>query len=312
MRRMQRSASQGVTMHRLAACVLSTALLVAGCSSGGGKQSTPTTAGVRTTTAPGRASLTVADPSPCSTSTPVSTSTLKSEVLRSKMVPFTAAKVQICRYPIGVSVVGKLLTAAPAVKQLEDATNRLPRLPAARGHRPASKPCRISGSWYFLTFVSDSQRVDVRTDPCAALLTNGVLSARSTPTWLDELERYTPVAIIGTWVPVSIAGFPGPLTDMPFKEALLRFDSRGRWTGNDTCNHFGGSYQLRSGGTFHLLERITTKIRCDRKTPGPPTSAVKADISHDRMRLFGRDGRQVAVYERVGQCPVQNHSHCAR
>jgi hypothetical protein len=311
MRRMRRSGSRGMTTPRLAACVVCTALLVAGCSGSGGKQSAPTTS-QGPTNGLGIAAGIVADPAPCSTSTPVSVRTLKGEVLRSKMVPFVAAKIQVCRYPIGVSVVGTRLTAASSVKRLEDATNRLPRLPVASGRRRASKPCRVSGSWYFLTFVSDSQRVEVRTDPCAARVTNGVLSARSTPTWLDQLQRYTPVTIVGTWVPVSIAGYHGPLTDQPFKEALLRFDDRGRWTGNDTCNYFGGSYQLRSGGAFHLVERITTKVRCERKTPGPPTSAVRADISHDRLTLFGRDGRQVAVYERVGQCPVQNHSHCAR
>jgi META domain len=283
-------------------------LLVAACS-GSGKHSAPTTS-QSPTTARGGASLTVADPPPCSTSTPVSNSTLKGEVLRSKMVPFVAAKVQVCRYPIGVSVVGKLLTTASSVEQLEDATNRL--LSTAKGRHAASRPCRETGSWYFLTFAGGSQRVDVRTDGCGLGVSNGVLSARSTPTWLAELQRYTPVAIIGTWVPVSIAGYPGPLTDAPFKEALLRFDGRGRWTGTDTCNHFSGSYQLRSGGAFHLVERITTKVRCERKTPGPPTSAVRADISHGQLTLFGRDGRQVALYQRVGQCPVQNHSHCAR
>jgi hypothetical protein len=229
----------------------------------------------------------------------VSKNTLKSGALRSKMVPFTAVKVQVCRYPVGVQVVGKLLMVASRVAQLENATNRLPILPTARGNHP--EPCRpASGSWYFLTFVNESQRADVSTDPCGDGVSNGVLSARSIPAWLDELQRYTPVAIIGTRRPVSIVGYYGPLTDPPLTEApILRFDGRGQWTGNDGCNDFGGSYQLLSAGAFHLIERVATQVGCQRNTPGPPISAVRADISHGRLTFFGGGGRPVAQYERV-------------
>jgi META domain len=278
-------------------------LLVASCSSGGEKHSAPTSQSP--TTESSAASLVVADPAPCSTSTPVSKRTLKTGALHSKMVPFTAVKVQVCRYPVGVQVVGKLLTTASSVRQLENATNRLPIPPTARGHHPGGKSCRMRGSWYFLTFVSESQRVDVSTDSCSDRVGNGVLSARSTPAWLNELQRYTPVAIIGTWRPVSIAGYHGPLTDPPLAAApILRFDGGGGWTGNDSCNNFGGSYQLKHDGTFHLIEQGSTKVGCRRKTPGPPISAVRADISQGRLTFFGRDGRQVAEYQRVGEGPV--------
>src|ERR1700681_4575334 len=47
----------------------------------------------------------------------------------------------------------------------------------------------------------------------------------------------TPPLLVGSWRPVSISGYHGPLTDPPLKEVpVLRFNDKGGWTGNDSCN----------------------------------------------------------------------------
>jgi heat shock protein HslJ len=216
------------------------------------------------------------------------------------MVPFVALTVQVCRYPIGVDVIGKVLTSPSVVARIENETNRFPILPTVKGPSHPVPACRSrSGSDYFVTFVNGSQRVDVTADGCGTA-SNGVRSVRPTATWLNELQRYTPIAIVGTWRPISVTGYHGPLTDPPLTEApMLRLDNRGEWTGNDSCNDFGGSYQLRSGGTFHLVERVTTKVLCRRSTPGPPTTAVRAELLNGRLTFFGRDGHELAQYQRA-------------
>ena len=110
----------------------------------------------------------------------------------------------------------------------------------------------------------------------------------------------TEAALVGTWRPVSIAGYDGPLTDPPLTEApILRFAANGEWNGNDSCNDFSGSYQLRSAEAFRLVIRVTTSVGCTRNTPSPPTTAVRVELLNGRLTFYARNGSQLAQYERA-------------
>jgi len=216
--------------------------------------------------------------------------------LAARMVPFAALKARVCRYPVGVHVIGRALTVPSAVAQFESNTNVL-SIPAG-GRNRDGKACGARSS-YFLTFVNDSRRVDLITNGCE-VVSNGVRSSRPTPGWLNELQGYTPIPIVGTWRPVSIAGYHGPLASPPLSKApLLRFDNQGELTGNDGCDDFSGSYQLGIQGEFRLKKRTSSSVGCIPNTPGPPTAAVAVEVLHGRLTFFDRNGRVLAHYERA-------------
>jgi len=258
------------------------------------------------TTIPTAARHVVADLGACSTNTPGSLATLNPGVsgVAKKIVPITALNVRVCRYPRRQHVVETLLSSPTVVAQFEAETNRLPVPPPNLNRRlRGGKPC-ASPSWYFLTFANDSQRIDVIFDGCR-LVSNGTRDVRPTTRWLNDLHHRTAATrgtilseIVGTWRPVSIAGYTGPLVEPPLNETpALRFDNKGTFSGNDGCNDFSGSYQLGNGGTFHFGQRSATLKRCPRRTPPPPESAARVELLDGRLTFFDRVGQQVAQYE---------------
>jgi hypothetical protein len=184
------------------ACVTALALCVAGCSSGGGKQSAPTSVGRPTLTTVGfsgdvrRGHLVlphlVATFGPCpKVYADASLARLNRSIkgLDKMLVPFSATALRICKYGPGDAIVidlsGSAVLGPPVAATLEAETNRL--LAVARDYFPTCPPDVLA---YFMTFASGSQRVVVRDEGCG-VVTNGVRSAQADTKWLDELQRYT-------------------------------------------------------------------------------------------------------------------------
>jgi len=112
----------------------------------------------------------------------------------------------------------------------------------------------------------------------------------------------TVAALVGSWRPVSIAGYNRPLTDPPLSSApTLRFDRLGSVSGSDGCNIIGGSYRLGRGGGILFTDVALTKARC-LSTPEPPeplNKTARIDIRNGRLTFLASDGHELAQYERA-------------
>ena len=178
------------------ACVVSAALLVAGCSSGGGKQSTPTTVRrTATSTLAGPTGFESGGPNGPATSCPSerpgeSVPRPPVQGLKQTLVPIAASSVRICEYKVPKQLERSGRVVAPAtVKPLEDTANRLPRSTDAACDQPVRAPS------YVATFANEDAQVNLVMDPCG-FVTNGVRGAQSNTKWLNELQRYaTSVAV---------------------------------------------------------------------------------------------------------------------
>jgi len=188
------------------------ALLVASCSGGGGKQSTPTAKVTATTTtnpaagksypAPVQPLRVVAKLGPCPSTypnTPFAKLNAGVTGLDKKLVPIVATEVEICAYgrplryplippPFGLFGSGRL--TAPAAVTFEDETNRLRPYPS--GTATWRGGCIKYPGPLLVMFANGSQRVEVLdTVGCAVPVSNGVLHVRPTTKWLTELQQYT-------------------------------------------------------------------------------------------------------------------------
>lgn len=182
-------------------CVTALAVLAGGCSSGGGKQSapstsastlttmlTPTTATSTTTVSPSHA---VANLGRCPSKYPAeSLKSLNAGVqgLGRTLVPIRAMNVRVCRYEAGAS--SSAVLKAPYATQLEAETNGLHRVDGGYNCPPNRPP------FFFVTFTNDTQQVDVWEAGGCGFVTNGVLIASPTSKWRNELRDYT-VHLVG-------------------------------------------------------------------------------------------------------------------
>jgi len=167
--------------------VAAVAFIAAGCTSGDGKQAvaTNTQTGTTSSTAASSRSPASALSDECPPKPPAAPLTaLNAGVsgLDQTLVPITAVKVRVCRYPKAVS---PLVYDSPAATQFEAETNRLATLP----HRRKGMSCGAGAPTYVVTFASASQQVDV-IDFCGEA-TNGAFSADSTATWVGGLQTPT-------------------------------------------------------------------------------------------------------------------------
>jgi hypothetical protein len=180
-------------------------LLVAGCSSGGGKQSTPATlgggSGISVATGPSASPVAhvVANPSECPSKSPTSgygafsdapVAALNAAVegLGRELVPFAAASVWLCSYDTSNQLfMGSAMLRGAAAVQFERLTNRLPVI---LGHPAYNGPCRVEdfGS-YILTFDAAARRVSIADTACG-FWTNGARFAGGTKKWFNELQGY--------------------------------------------------------------------------------------------------------------------------
>jgi heat shock protein HslJ len=132
---------------------------------------------------------------------------------------------------------------------------------------------------------------------------NGVSTPVPTATTTTNIApthaALTPDALVGSWRPVSVAGYSGPLTSPPLLEPpALRFGDYGSWSGSDGCNDATGTFQLGPGDAIKLGSGAGTKVACRLSLPFPSATA-RFDLMNGRLTLFADDGRQLAQYERV-------------
>jgi hypothetical protein len=198
--------------------VVTAFLLVAGCSSGGGKQSAPTTAHASTKTTVGLATgepgsgtgptgaayavvnlgkCPSMDPPYSPSRYPARSAAFNAGVvgLGKNLVPLDSSSVRVCRYGSnhdGPYEGGSVLSGSVA-SQFEDEVNHLVA-------KPLDKTTDVSGCVggpsYYVTFAHDNTRVSLWGAACA-YLTNGVLDAEQTTNWLNDLRRYTGLALAG-------------------------------------------------------------------------------------------------------------------
>ena len=167
-----------VQRRRFAACVVSVALLVAGCSSFLG--SSVDVAAKR---------------GPCPTAYPAasrrfSLRTVNAGVhgLDQSLVPFPAEQVRVCNYDAS----GRTLTGSAVLKQavaarFEASANRL----RTRTTQPTGFTCHQFDT-SLLTFTTASEGMAVAVAECGSgVASNGTLTVASTRTWLNELTAYT-------------------------------------------------------------------------------------------------------------------------
>jgi hypothetical protein len=222
------------------AFVMGVVLLVAGCSSSGGKQSTPTTAGRPTTSVGvpvsegrGTGPLDVAaNLAPCPKTYPSATLISPNANLAgrgTRIVPIEALNVRICKYATTASsaqrhlpaeLIGSALLKPPAAAAFADETNRLPIVPRRNfgcGSVSGAEPIG-PGPTFVLAFAGHSQQFTLIEDfarsgtsrPSACVVDNGVISARPTTKWSNELQRYTNPYPIGFGLRMGPGMLTGP------------------------------------------------------------------------------------------------------
>jgi hypothetical protein len=186
-------------------CVVSTALLVAGCSSSGGKQSAPTTTSASTPTTqtstpahglpPAFRPLppvlhVVAKLGPCPKTPGIRLPDASfAQSARVKLAPIAVLAARVCIYadtPTRLVRSGRV--SKPATAQLiADRMNRLHAL--AEGTTVnCAPPAGLEA--YLVTFATNALQVDVIADGCG-YATNGELGSLGAVQWLNELQRYT-------------------------------------------------------------------------------------------------------------------------
>jgi hypothetical protein len=227
---------------RLARCatLAAVALVVAGCSSGGGDSSTPTTTGRSTTSlgvpvsaGRGTGPLDVAaNLAPCPKTYP-SASLIRPNAnvsaLGTKMVPIEALNVRVCKYAttpgsaknhLPAQLIGSAALSRPAAAAFTEETNRLPIVPRRDfGCGSGSGPEPIGpGPTFVLTFAGHSRQFTLIEDfarsgtsrPSACVVGNGVISARPTTKWSNELQLYTNPHPIGFGLRMGPGMLTGP------------------------------------------------------------------------------------------------------
>jgi heat shock protein HslJ len=126
-----------------------------------------------------------------------------------------------------------------------------------------------------------------------------IATPSSTTTTVPTL---TDAVLKGTWRPVWIADYRGPLTHPPLGwTPRLRFDGAGHFGGSDGCNDVGGTYGLGSNGAFHLAQHGSTLVACSVYTPTPASlsTAVRVGFVGGQLTFFARDGHELARYVRA-------------
>lgn len=191
-----------VTARRRAfgVCLSTLVFCVSACSGGAGKHSSgPTTTAATTTTV--SVSHDVANLASCPATIPLTTLNGGATGLDKKLVPIAALNVRVCRYEsTGRRLLGAATLEPLVAATFEDATNRLPTL---TGPLPDCPRPPASSPHFFLTFASDSQRVDLDASPACGVVTNGTLSAYEAAKWVSELTGFTansggnPAAAVG-------------------------------------------------------------------------------------------------------------------
>lgn len=158
------------------ACVVSVALLVAGCSNGGPAN--------------------IANRGRCPSTYPAFSRRFSLKVvnqdihgLGGRLVPFAAQEVRVCRYdPRGGTLSGTAVLNKVVTARLEASTNRL----ETSASQPTGPLTCHAFETFLLTFTTATDAMDVAVAGCGrGEASNGTLTVEATQAWLDELTAYT-------------------------------------------------------------------------------------------------------------------------
>jgi hypothetical protein len=211
-----RSCRSHVARGRRARCaaLAAVSLLVAGCSSGGAKQSAPTTTtlGMPTGVPGGGTSVPADNLDPCpKTYDPANlegASLSRMDVgvqrLDKELVPITSSRVRVCRYGTSRQLIGEEALTAPIAARFRTASNRLAG--SVPGNVGPTGPLAVD----VVTFANNTQRVSLSVNLSGFGVTNGYLYARPTPTWFNELLRHTSTTQPGPAVRTGSSNPSGP------------------------------------------------------------------------------------------------------
>ena len=99
----------------------------------------------------------------------------------------------------------------------------------------------------------------------------------------------------------------------PQREAHLEFQAADRLSGLDGCNRVTGSYTLK-GDTVSFSQLAGTQMACvntdetERAFRQAITSATRLARTGDRLELFDKTGKRVALFAGCTQAPAQTKS----
>ncbi len=131
----------------------------------------------------------------------------------------------------------------------------------------------------------------------------GTRPSEPSPTTTTTVPAVTNADIVGTWRPVSIADYDGSLTSPPLASVpTVRFGANNKLQGDDTCNGFGGDYELRPDGSFHQRGLSSTLVGCLRRTPpllDVISKTTRVELHDGRMALLASDGHELAQLVRA-------------
>jgi hypothetical protein len=190
-------------------CCLFVGFVLAGCSSGGGMRSTPTTR-EKTTSAPAfstpvgtgcfvkaKSGSATQAPAPCSAlklgtcprKPTLSVAALNADVrgLYASLVPIRAVRMRACQYSYGGRLIASQVFGRTVTVPFENETNRLASVP----QRLAPVKCGPNAPSYVVTLANQTQQVRIASYHCGDVV-NGAIVAVPTREWLIEMQRYTP------------------------------------------------------------------------------------------------------------------------
>ena len=108
-------------------------------------------------------------------------------------------------------------------------------------------------------------------------------------------------AIIGTWRPMTIAGYtPQAHFADGVARATITFERGGRWHGSDGCNAMSGTYRLGRGGAISTTVGPSTAIGCANVPNGQVLgSAATAQVVGQQLTFMDGVGVVLGRYMRL-------------
>jgi hypothetical protein len=193
--------------RRLSVCALAAvlALLVVGCSSGGGKRAASTSTKLSTSTTSSTSRTTSSSQvvpflGPCPKHVP-NVDLVKANAgvlgLDRRLVPLPATTVRVCEYfssgnDTPTRLVASRQLGRSGTEAAEATTNSLPVQPPGLPVCPGPQtPAQLATDTFFLSFADTSQRVDIDAvdGSCISGASNGTFFARLTTTWLNAVQH---------------------------------------------------------------------------------------------------------------------------
>lgn len=153
------------------------------------------------------------------------------------------------------------------------------------------------------TYTLDADKLDLRTsDDALAVTMQRAPQSEGTGAGSGDAATTDATDLVGTnWTLATLGGQP-PVAG---KAATLNFGDDGRATGSDSCNNFGGPYEI-DGDSLKFGALISTMMACDEAATTQATAFQKAladtakfSVAGDTLTLTNADGTELATFSRV-------------